>query len=234
MQQPVISIPEYTGLIRREFERGGNPETAEQQMRYTRNQFSFYGLKAPEWMALVKPLYADHGIYAGDRLREFVRACFESEYREIHYAGLQMFEKRIRKLPPGDIDFLEECICTRSWWDTVDWVNKFAGIHLRRYPDLQTPTAKKWIASENIWLQRVAIIHQLTYKDETDFDLMCEMILRRSDSKEFFVQKAAGWALRQYSKTDAGAVTRFVDAHPELPALTKREGLKWLKRRGEK
>jgi 3-methyladenine DNA glycosylase AlkD len=232
MQIPRIAPDNYVHVIQEVYEKAGDPTTAEGQMRYVRNKFAFFGLKAPQWVTLLKEIFKEHGLYDGQELCAFVRQCYTSEYREMHYAGLQMLEKRIKTLPADGIAFLEECICTESWWDTVDWVNKFAGKHFKRFPDLQHPTARQWIKTDNIWLQRVAIIHQLTYKYATDFDLLCEMILYRVRSREFFVQKAQGWALRQYSKYHADAVTGFVETHPELSSLAKREALKWLRKHG--
>ena len=230
MPVDTISIGDYVELIASTFQEAGDPIRAEGQMRYMRDKFPYFGLKAPEWVAILKDIFARHGLYEGEELKAFVRACFEQEYREMHYAGLQMLEKRMRKLEKGDIEFLKECALTNSWWDTVDWVRKFVGVHLLRFPEMQRDVALTWIEDENIWLQRLAIIHQLTYKDKTNWPLMQEVILRRQDSSEFFVQKGMGWALRHYSRTDANAVIGFIEAHPELPALTKREGLKWLKK----
>ncbi len=84
------------------------------------------------------------------------------------------------------------------------------------------------MASGNIWLQRICLIFQLTYKEETDFALMKEYILRLAASKEFFIQKGAGWALRQHSKYDPEGVVEFVQNYPQLAPLTRREALKWL------
>ena len=228
----MIKPERYVELIGDRYKADGDPVRAEDQMRYMRDKFPYYGLKAPEWVAILRELFAEHGMYLGDELTAFVRLCMEEEYREMHYAGLQMLEKRVRKLDRQAIGFLEECALTNSWWDTVDWVNKLVGIHFKRHPDLQHTTARRWIEDDNIWLQRLAIIHQLTYKNDTNWDLLQEMILRRTDSTEFFVQKAAGWALRQYSKFQHQRVIGFIDAHPQLPALSRREGLKWLKSNG--
>ena len=217
-------------LITRTYAKAGDPDTAEQQSKYMRGKFVYYGLKAPTWVAILKEIFKEHGLFDGEELLTFVRLCNDEECREMHYTGLQMLEKRIRKQPEDRIEFLEECVLTNSWWDTVDWLNKLIGIHFKHYPELQHPTARRWIEEDNIWLQRLAIIHQLTFKEKTDWPFMQEMILRRVDSKEFFVQKAAGWALRQYSKTNSKEVVAFIDAHPELPPLAKREGLKWLSR----
>ena len=146
----------------------------------------------------------------------------------MHYTGLQMLERQGKSIDKDDIEFLEECALSNSWWDTVDWVNKFVGIHFKRFPELQKPTAEAWIESDSIWLQRLATIHQLTYKENTNWGLLQEMILSRINSKEFFVQKAQGWALRQYSKFNSDAVRTFIESYPELSALTKREGRKYL------
>lgn len=225
---PTLSPGDYVALIRERFSEAGDPLVAEGQMAYMRHRFAYYGLKAPQWVALLREIFAEHGVYEGKQLQIFARLCFREEYHEMFYAGLQMIEKQIKKQQEDFIDFLEYAIVTGDWWDTVDWVNKLVGIHFRRYPILQHPRCRKWIASGNTWLQRVAIIHQLMYKEATDEALLFEMILHRIDSSEFFVQKGAGWALRQYARTKPGAVRRFVKAHPDLPALSRREALKHL------
>lgn len=195
--------------------------------------FPYYGLKAPQWVAILKEVFKEHGLYEGPELNAFVRLCFEEEYREMHYTGLQMLEKKIKKQEKDTIGFLEELVLTNSWWDTVDWINKLTGIHFKRYPDLQIATAEKWIETDNRWLQRLAMIHQLTYRGVTNWDLMQRMILRRAYTDDFFVQKAAGWALRQYSKTNGSAVIDFVKTYGnKLSPLSRREALKWLKTKG--
>ena len=130
------------------------------------------------------------------------------------------------------IDFYEELIQTKSWWDSVDWIRKFVGVHFQRFPHLIIPVTEKWMATNNIWLQRICLIFQLTYKEKTNFELMKKYILQLAGSKEFFIQKGAGWALRQYSKTNANGVFDFININPQLAPLTKREGLKWLRGQG--
>jgi 3-methyladenine DNA glycosylase AlkD len=229
MKIPTLAPPEYLSMVMGLYREAGDPKTAEGQMAYMRHKFAYFGLKAPQWVPIARELMQNQGAYPGEDLKTFVRMCFDEEYREIHYFGLQMLEKRINTLGKEDIAFLEEMICTQSWWDSVDWINKLVSIHFQRHPDLQHTIARKWIMSENFWLQRVAIIHQLRYKESTDFDLMKEMILARTDSSEFFVQKAAGWALRQHSRVDPEGVAAFVDEHEDqLSSLTKREALKHL------
>jgi 3-methyladenine DNA glycosylase AlkD len=216
---------EYFRLAFDTFQAQGDPERAQQQIRYMRNQFEFFGLSMPRWMPLTKALHAAYGIPVGDDLKNLVRLCFQDDHREMHYFALETVQKSLKKQPAEFIDLLEELICTRSWWDSVDWLAKLVGIHFKAHPGLIRPVTERWMASENMWLQRVSMIFQLTYKDKTDAELLFEYIRRLAHSKEFFIQKGAGWALRQYSSTNPEAVVQFVQ-NTKLAPLTKREALR--------
>ena len=197
-------------------------------MWYMRYQFEYFGLKAPQWMALTKQIHDQLGIPEGDALRALVDDCFSADQREMQYFALQTVEKVLKKQGEEFIDMLETLIVTKSWWDTVDWIAKLTGIHFRRFPHLIIPITGRWMQSGNIWLQRVCLIFQLQYKDKTDQALLFGYILQVAGSKEFFLQKGAGWALRQYARSNPEAVRAFIAQH-SLPALTRREGLKHLK-----
>ena len=220
----------YYRIVCELFRAHGDPMVAQFQMAYMRNQFDYYGLKMPAWMALTKQIHAQHGLPQGDELTQLVRLCFADAHREIQYFAIETVQKSLPKLPAETIDLLEEMILTQSWWDTVDWLSKLVGLHFRRYPELIGPVTGRWMDSGEMWLQRACLLFQLLYRDKTDVDLLFGFIRRLSGSREFFLQKAAGWALREYSKTDAAAVTAFVEQE-NLPALTRREALKWLKKR---
>lgn len=219
----------YYQHVRDLFRERGNPETAQGQMGYMRHQFEYFGLKMPQWMALTKDIHKKHDLPEGEDLMELARLCFADDHREMHYFALETVQKALKSQPEKFIDFIEELILTRSWWDTVDWIAKLAGLHFRRFPELIKPVTERWMTSGNMWLQRVCLIFQLMYKEKTDAALMFDYIKRLSNSKEFFIQKGAGWALRQYSKTDPEAVKAFVQRNPVAP-LTKREALKWLRK----
>lgn len=224
-----MSPTAYYQHVRDLFREKGNPDMAQMQMQYMRNQFEFFGLKMPQWTALTKEIHKEHGLPDGEDLKTLARLCFEDDHREMHYFALQTVEKALKKQPPGFIEFLEELILSRSWWDTVDWVNKLVGLHFRQFPELTKPVTERWMASGSIWLQRVCLIFQLTYKEKTDAGLLFDYARRLARSKEFFIQKGAGWALRQYSKTDPEAVRQFVENTPLAP-LTRREALRLMKK----
>ncbi len=228
----------YFQTIENYFSENGDPETAEGQMKYMRNQFDFFGLKAADWVPYSKKLFKENGLLTGQELKTFVRLCFADDHREMHYMALQMIEKASKKrksgwdAPPDFIEFIEETATCKSWWDTIDWIKNFVGDHFKRYPELRDPTIEKWMASGNIWLQRLCLLFQLPFKNETDAELLFSLVLRLKNSNEFFIQKAAGWALRQYANFNPEAVINFIEKNDDLPPLTKREGLKRLKKLG--
>ncbi|MBK9339078.1 MAG: DNA alkylation repair protein [Lewinellaceae bacterium] len=217
----------YYRLVRDTFQAHGDPVTAEGQMAYMRRQFEYFGLKKPAWKALATEIHRTQGLPDGTNLQELARLCFGDEHREMHYFALETVQKMVKKQPPGFIHFLEELILQNSWWDTVDWIApKLVGVHFQRYPELILPVTERWMASGQCWLQRVCLIFQLMYKEKTDADLLFRYVRQVADSREFFLQKGAGWALRQYSKTNPEAVRHFLET-TRVSALTRREGGKY-------
>jgi 3-methyladenine DNA glycosylase AlkD len=210
-----------------------DPDQAGPMAKYLRDQFPFLGIKTPERRALLKGFVSEHGLPPMAELAEIVRQLWELPEREYHYSAVYLLGRRQRQLTPGYIPLIEHLIVTNSWWDTVDGLaTNSVGSLLARYPDIRDGTIGRWRVSDNFWLRRVTLLFQLKYKDRTDEALLYDLIQENLDSKEFFIQKAIGWALREYSKTAAGSVQTFVFATQDLPALSRREGLKWLKNKG--
>lgn len=226
----MLSPSEYYETVARSWAAAGDPERAKGQTWYMKYQFPFFGLRATEWQPMAKALHAQYGVPSGAALDDLVELCYADDHREMQYFALETVQKQLKKQPETYIEQLEWLITTKSWWDTVDWIAKLVGIFFQMHPKLIVPVTERWMASGNIWLQRVSIIFQLAYKEKTDNALMFTYILQVAGSKEFFLQKGAGWALRQYSRTDPEAVTAFVLKHEkQLAGLTKREALRLLK-----
>ncbi len=117
---------------------------------------------------------------------------------------------------------------TKSWWDSVDTINIFCiKPYFAKFPDDTFAITQAWIDSNNIWLQRLSIIFQLRLTNKTDIKILERNILQLRDSEEFFVQKAIGWALRDYWRTDPDWIVDFAKKH-ELKPLSKREALKHI------
>lgn len=206
-----------------------NMEYSEKMAAYMRNQFAFMGVKAPQRKVVVIACIQELGLPAIEEWPTFINLCFElGEARELAYAAGDILIPKKKKLSPDWLSLLEELIISSAWWDTVDWLAPhLAAAVFTKIPEQIEPITRRWIQSEDIWLQRSAIIFQLHAKKNTNEQLMYEHILYRADSKEFFVQKGAGWALRQYSKTNPESVQQFISQHQDkLAPLTIREGMK--------
>lgn len=217
--------------LRTLFKAHADPTQAGPMSAYMRNQFPYLGIKSPVLGELHKQFYAEHGLPAVDELEEVVRELWALPEREFQYAAASLLSRFDRKLPPEFIETLEYLLVTKSWWDTVDTLaTGTVGVHFQCHPQARAGRLTIWRASENFWLRRVAILFQLNYKKDTDFPLLCEIIRENLGSREFFINKAIGWSLRQYSRVDSQAVRDFV-AQTELNPLSRREALKWLERR---
>jgi 3-methyladenine DNA glycosylase AlkD len=200
------------------------PEDAKYMAAYMKNQFPFYGIKTPRRRELVAMFLESNGL--PDDLEALCRACFAAEKREIHYFVNDALRNRVKKLNASLLPVFSDLIAQNSWWDSVDFLApKLAGGILLRHPGHIEALTGTWIESDDFWYQRAAIIFQLDHKKKTDADRLFAYILRRADSKEFFVQKGAGWALRTYASVDPEAVMKFVTDH-NLSALTKREAIR--------
>lgn len=223
-----LSVQFYLKKMQCVLREQGNPETAQGQIAYMKHQFDYFGLKAPVWLGITKHFFNENGVFQGEDLKEFVRMCFDEPQREMHYIGLEMAQKAMKNEPEDFIHFLEELIQTKSWWDSVDWLAKLVALHFDRFPHQIKPITEGWMASENMWLQRIAITFQRYFKKKTDANMLFDYILRLSHSTEFFIQKGSGWALREYSKINPQAVLDFVEKN-KLPNLTRREAIRLIK-----
>jgi len=199
---------------------------------YTRNQFPYLGIKTPSSIELQKRFFSERALPALDELDPILRELWALPEREFQYAALGLLGKYNQELPAAFIETLEYLLVTKSWWETVDTLSAGnLGTHFRRYPQVRDETLARWRKSDNFWLRRACILFQLGDKKETDFALLCGIIRENLGANEFFINKAIGWALRQYSRVDAQAVRDFV-AQTDLQPLSAREALKWLERRG--
>lgn len=217
----------YASLIRKLFEQHANPADAAPMKKYMRNQFEFLGIKTPVRVDLMKGFIKEHGLPPLGDLDVIVRELWSLPQREFQYTAVGLIGRLETQLETDFIAALEDLIITKSWWDTVDTLaGNTVGVHFKRFPKVRGKYLKKWRKSENLWLRRTALLFQLGYKEETDFDLLCEIVRENLGSDEFFINKAIGWALRQYAWTNPTAVKKFVKATKELHPLSRREALK--------
>lgn len=225
---------DYVTSIKQRFQAAADPVKAQPMKKYLKNQFEFLGIQKPQVILLHKEFLKKERLPGVERLEEIIKQLWELPEREYQHFGFMLAEQYIKQLKENHINLLEYVITNKSWWDTVDFVaTHLVGTHFKRFPHQVGPYTAKWLASGNIWLQRTAILFQLKYKTGTDVELMFQIIRRLADSKEFFIRKAIGWALREYSKTNPAAVINFVESQ-SLSNLSKREALKVIARKSNR
>ncbi len=206
-----------------------NRELAIPMENYMKNNFPFLGIKNQSRKAILKPLWSEYKEEIKSNLRSITLALFDKKEREFHYCAMEIIFKEInKKFVREDIQLIEKLITKKSWWDSVDFLAKYLlGNYLLQFPDETYPVIERFSASENMWLNRSAIIFQLSYKEKTDFYLLKSECEKHKTSKEFFIQKAIGWALRDYSRFNPNGVHNYVNS-TNLKPLSQREALRLI------
>jgi 3-methyladenine DNA glycosylase AlkD len=210
------------------FNKHRNQQVASPMEAYLRNKFPFFGIKKTPRSYLQKTFIEFNKPKPLEELEELVVNLFNNAERELHYVGIELLVKAKIYKNKKSIKLFERLLISNSWWDSVDTIAvKLVGAYFAEYPEEREKWIRKWIKSDNIWLNRTAIIFQLSYKNQLDIPFLVRAILPHTNSKEFFIQKAIGWALRQYAKTNPKWVKDFVKSNTLKP-LSKREALKYL------
>jgi 3-methyladenine DNA glycosylase AlkD len=216
----------YLTLLTHAYTSAANPVNALAMKQYMRNQFEYIGIKTPDRRNINKALKAQHGLPAATEMPALIKALWAKPEREYQYAAIDLMQQLHKEWTADDIHLIEYMITHKSWWDSVDGVvSCLAGPWLKKFATAQPAVTNRWSNSDHMWLQRAAIIFQNAYKQHTNEQLLYTYIQQHAHSKEFFIQKAVGWALREYSKTNPEAVRQFVNHHTLAP-LSSREALK--------
>ncbi|MBN2175018.1 MAG: DNA alkylation repair protein [Bacteroidales bacterium] len=221
----------YLIPVLKQFNTAADPEIAFYMKKYMKERYAYFGIKSPGRREILATFLNEHGYPDISELEAVAKDCWEQPQREFQYFIMEILGKLAKKAEKELIDLYEYMVENKSWWDTVDYIaSNLVGVHFQKYPELIRDFTGKWMDSGNIWLQRTAILFQLKYKKNTDLELLTDYISRLQGSKEFFINKAVGWMLREYSKTDGAWVLKYVESKPLAP-LSKREALKWLERK---
>lgn len=216
----------YLTLLANAYTPAANPANAAAMKLYMRNQFEHLGIKTPDRRNINKALKAAYGLPAATDMPALVKALWEKTEREYQYTAIDLMQQLHKEWTVADIHLIEYMITHKSWWDSVDAiVSCLAGPWLKKFASSQPAITDSWSNSDHMWLQRAAIIFQNGYKQHTDEQLLFRYIQQHAHAKEFFIQKAIGWALREYSKTNPDSVRTFVNNHTLAP-LSRREALK--------
>lgn len=202
-------------------------EAAIHMAAYMKNNFRFLGVQAPRRKAVYKEFckQARKGKFVDWAL---VNECWANEYREMQYVAVDYLTSVKNNLTPDDVAKLKKLAQTKSWWDTIDVLDRIIGQIALNYPQVNS-TLLAWSASDDFWLRRIAIDHQLLRKDKTNKELLEAIIKNNFGQTEFFINKAIGWSLRDYSKTNPGWVKEFLLKYKQqMHALSIREASKYI------
>ncbi len=214
--------------LREVFAQNAHPEKALGMAKYMKNLFPFVGISSPERKNMVAELRKDFKPKNAQEIKNWISLLWEMPEREYQYVAMDYLQRDVKLLEIEDIAYFEFLITTKSWWDSIDLISgNYLGKFLIKYPEIFEETVVRFSKSENMWLNRAAIICQLSYRERTNTDLLERAIVPHLESKEFFHQKAIGWALRQYGKTNPQWVKDFAASHTLKP-LSRREALRLL------
>ena len=203
------------------------PELAEPMARYMKNLFPFCGVKKPQRALLERPFLKESLTLPLPELIQEIFRNYHKDEREYQYYAIDLAQKNIQRFSLADLAELLPLLAEKSWWDSIDaWRKVFATWVLAHPTELKQVYAF-FYQHENFWYRRVAINLQLLFKEQTDPALLAQAILADLTTEEFFIQKAIGWALRDYSKVNPDWVKNFMQQY-SLSKLALREGSKYI------
>ena len=210
-----------------DLEENRNELLAVSMERYMQDKFRFLGARGATRTEIYKKYFSEA---RKSKVIDwnFIETCWNKEEREFQYAAVYYLRAMQKFLKREDISKLKYLIVTKSWWDTVDLLAKVVGSLVIRIEGYNK-TMLEWSKDSNIWLRRVAILYQLSLKEKVDEKVLDEILENNLGDNEFFINKAVGWALRDYSKFNPEWVTKFIEKNRENMAnLSLREASKYL------
>lgn len=206
-----------------------DPASAPKMAAYMKDHFPFMGVPHSVWKPHLGPLRAKVRSWKDpDGLLALVQDLWTLEEREYQYVAIELLEAGARYLRDEDIRAIETLIVKKAWWDSVDMITNYAVSPMVKRSKGLLLVMDEWAYGPQMWLSRSAILHQLKYKREVDSGRLFGYCRFHAESKEFFIQKAMGWALREYAKVSPNEVLGFLQSG-KFPALTVREATKHLK-----
>ncbi|HPF82554.1 MAG TPA: DNA alkylation repair protein [Bacilli bacterium] len=209
-----------------ELEKLKDNEQSIKMAQYMQNKFNFLGILKPKLTEFVKPYLKESKKYPLDW--NFVDLCWNKDYREAQYICISYLAQNTKYLKKEDLDKIKKLIITKSWWETADSLDAFVGKIVLDNKELEEVMIK-WSTDDNMWLRRVSIDFQQEYKNDTNTELFEKIIVNNFGTSEFFINKAIGWSLRDYSKINSTWVKEFIDKYNDkMDKLSIKEASKYL------
>lgn len=209
------------------FKENRNEENSVYMKKYMKDKFDFLGIKSSKRKELQKEFFKDIDKKSPID-KTLVNNLWSKNYREYQYLAIDYLIKKKKKLEKEDILFVKELITNKSWWDSVDLIaSHLLGEICKLYPEIVDEYIIDWSKDENLWIKRSTILYQLKYKENVDTNILECVIRNNKEDNDFFIRKAIGWMLREYSKTNKEWVKVFISEN-ELSKLSIKEASKYL------
>ena len=214
--------------IKQLFENMQDQNQALSMAQYMKNQFVFYGIPTPQRRKLYKDFLKQEKKHKQIDW-DFLDLCYQDSHREFQYFVCDYLKMFQNQLVYEDIQHMKVYIKDKQWWDSIDNFDTIIGqigLTDQRVDDLML----EWSLDDDFWLRRLAIDHQLGRKEKTNTILLEKILVNNLNSHEFFINKAIGWILRDYSKTNPQWVKHFIEKyHDRMHRLSIKEGSKYIK-----
>jgi 3-methyladenine DNA glycosylase AlkD len=220
----------FYDILHKELRTHVNPLLATKMEAYMRNKFPFLGIISQKRRGILNEIKMQGlNSLSPNQKRSLVVKLWEEEHREYQLVALEWLMKwNPKEFMASDIELFEWLITTKSWWDTVDGIApNVVGKFARVFPEQMKEKLKQWESHDSFWIRRACLIFQLRYRKETDLVLLQYFISRFKPEREFFIQKAIGWSLREVSKWNPTWVAEVVQAE-QLTGLARREASKYI------
>ncbi|MCZ2490715.1 DNA alkylation repair protein [Dellaglioa carnosa] len=202
-------------------------KNVEKMKAYMKNRFVFLGIRAPDRRKLIQGLMKESKTWSLEELTSQILAYYDRNEREYQYVAIDLAQKNVKRLTVNEAQVLIDLIPVKAWWDSVDSLRKVISDFVKLHPEYFSRISQQFEGHEDFWMRRVGINLQLGYREATNLAYLTKMIMNDQTTDEFFIQKAIGWSLREYAKTDMEWVKTFIKRH-DLSKLAVREGLKHL------
>jgi len=232
---PTSSKNDIVEFVQSELKKKADKKKAPEMAAYMKTDMPFYGVQKPDREPIIKAIKANFRPQTRSEYEKTIRRLWDLSYREEKYLALNYACEFVALSDTKSLGLFEALVREGAWWDFVDVLASHLVGHLHKAHRAEiAPIMDEWVEDEDFWIRRTAILSQLKHKKDTDSKRLFAYCLARADEKEFFIRKAIGWALREYSYANPEGVQKFLLKNRErLSSLSFKEGAKHLVKSGQ-
>lgn len=225
-----FSTNEVVNFVQSSFEELADPVKAGPMAKYMKTEMPFYGIQKTERIPVNRELRKQFRPKNRRQYHSIVRALWKLPHREEKYTAIEYARQSEELVTFESLPLYELMIRQGGWWDLVDEIAiHLVGRILYKDRTRMKPVLDRWILDDDLWIRRSAIISQVLHKSATDEEQLFRYCLKQAGQQDFFIRKAIGWALRDYSKSNQKSVSSFLKKNQEkLSNLSYREAAKYL------